>query len=83
MLGAMEEVLFQYGVDAVFAGHVHAYERAHRTYKCALADMTSLADSAISAEFMLGLPADVAALLLQYCTAFCQAPAGAPANARA
>ena len=36
MLEAMEEVLFQNGVDAVFAGHVHAYERGHRTYKCAL-----------------------------------------------
>lgn len=35
MLEAMEEVLFQHGVDAVFAGHVHAYERGHRTYKCA------------------------------------------------
>lgn len=33
MMEAMEEVLFQNGVDAVFAGHVHAYERFHRTYK--------------------------------------------------
>ncbi|CAL8470424.1 g9966 [Coccomyxa elongata] len=33
MLEAMEEVLFQHGVDVVFAGHVHAYERGHRTYK--------------------------------------------------
>ncbi|KAK9915993.1 hypothetical protein WJX75_007091 [Coccomyxa subellipsoidea] len=33
MLDAMEAVLFQNGVDVVFAGHVHAYERFHRTYK--------------------------------------------------
>lgn len=31
MLAAMEATLYQHGVDAVFAGHVHAYERTFRT----------------------------------------------------
>lgn len=34
MLEAMEPLLFQYGTDVVFAGHVHAYERMYRTYRC-------------------------------------------------
>ncbi|KAK3139341.1 hypothetical protein QOZ80_5AG0381790 [Eleusine coracana subsp. coracana] len=32
MRGAMEEVLYEARVDAVFAGHVHAYERFQRVY---------------------------------------------------
>lgn len=28
----MEEILYQYGVDIVFSGHVHAYERMNRVY---------------------------------------------------
>ena len=35
MAEAMEPVLYEYGVDLVFAGHVHAYERSHRILKCA------------------------------------------------
>jgi len=30
MAAAMEPVLFEFGADIVFAGHVHAYERSHR-----------------------------------------------------
>jgi hypothetical protein len=33
MMEAMEQLLFQHGVDVVFSGHVHAYERAFRTYR--------------------------------------------------
>jgi len=33
MRNTMESLLFEYGVDAVFAGHVHAYERSLRVYK--------------------------------------------------
>ena len=33
MKGTMESLLYQYGVDIVFAGHVHAYERSSRVYK--------------------------------------------------
>lgn len=33
MRSTMESLLFQYGVDMVFAGHVHAYERSSRVYK--------------------------------------------------
>ncbi|XP_065876306.1 purple acid phosphatase 15 isoform X2 [Euphorbia lathyris] len=29
---AMEELLYSYGVDIVFNGHVHAYERSNRVY---------------------------------------------------
>ncbi|KAK6122883.1 hypothetical protein DH2020_043409 [Rehmannia glutinosa] len=29
---AMEDLLYQYGVDIVFNGHVHAYERSNRVY---------------------------------------------------
>ncbi len=29
---AMESVLYEHGVDAVIAGHVHAYERSHGVY---------------------------------------------------
>ncbi|KAI8574279.1 hypothetical protein RHMOL_Rhmol01G0342000 [Rhododendron molle] len=29
---AMEELLYSYGVDVVFTGHVHAYERSNRLY---------------------------------------------------
>lgn len=32
MRHAMEGMLYRHGVDVVFAGHVHAYERAHRVY---------------------------------------------------
>jgi hypothetical protein len=32
MRESMEPLLFQAGVDAVFAGHVHAYERNYRSY---------------------------------------------------
>ncbi|KAM1212271.1 hypothetical protein ACFX11_003968 [Malus domestica] len=28
----MEELLYSYGVDIVFNGHVHAYERSNRVY---------------------------------------------------
>ena len=35
MAEAMEPVLFEYGADIVFAGHVHAYERSFRSYRCA------------------------------------------------
>ena len=33
MAEAMEPVLFEYGADIVFAGHVHAYERSFRSYR--------------------------------------------------
>ncbi|KAJ6683645.1 hypothetical protein OIU85_007344 [Salix viminalis] len=29
---AMEDLLYQYGVDVIFNGHVHAYERSNRVY---------------------------------------------------
>eukprot|EP00128_Syssomonas_multiformis_P015426 Colp12_sorted_trinity150504_noHs@28995 len=32
MRASMEGLLYQYKVDLVFAGHVHAYERTHRVY---------------------------------------------------
>ncbi|KAF5193406.1 Purple acid phosphatase [Thalictrum thalictroides] len=32
----MEELLYSYGVDIVFSGHVHAYERTNRVYNYAL-----------------------------------------------
>lgn len=32
----MEELLYQYGVDIVFSGHVHAYERMNRVYNYSL-----------------------------------------------
>ncbi|KAJ7549714.1 hypothetical protein O6H91_04G020100 [Diphasiastrum complanatum] len=32
MRQSMEELLYKYGVDAVFTGHVHAYERSNRVY---------------------------------------------------
>lgn len=33
MRNTMEGLLFEYGVDAVFSGHVHAYERSLRVYQ--------------------------------------------------
>eukprot|EP00257_Ricinus_communis_P016035 XP_015574077.1 purple acid phosphatase 15 isoform X2 [Ricinus communis] len=33
---AMEELLYKYGVDMVFNGHVHAYERSNRVYNYTL-----------------------------------------------
>ncbi|KAA8548404.1 hypothetical protein F0562_000088 [Nyssa sinensis] len=33
---AMEELLYNYGVDVVFNGHVHAYERSNRVYNYTL-----------------------------------------------
>lgn len=33
---AMEDLLYQYGVDLVFNGHVHAYERSNRVYNYTL-----------------------------------------------
>ena len=33
MAAAMEPVLFEFGADIVFAGHVHAYERSFRSYR--------------------------------------------------
>ncbi|KAJ3671903.1 hypothetical protein LUZ60_007982 [Juncus effusus] len=32
----MEEILYSYGVDVVFNGHVHAYERSNRIYNFSL-----------------------------------------------
>lgn len=32
----MEDLLYQYGVDVVFSGHVHAYERMNRVYNYSL-----------------------------------------------
>ncbi|XP_021291540.1 purple acid phosphatase 23 isoform X2 [Herrania umbratica] len=32
----MEELLYQYGVDIIFSGHVHAYERMNRVYNYTL-----------------------------------------------
>lgn len=32
----MEELLYQYGIDIVFSGHVHAYERMNRVYNYTL-----------------------------------------------
>lgn len=32
----IEDLLFKYGVDFLFLGHVHAYERTNRVYKYAL-----------------------------------------------
>ncbi|KAM7462089.1 hypothetical protein LguiA_030210 [Lonicera macranthoides] len=34
----MEALLYQYGVDIVFSGHVHAYERMNRVYNYTLDD---------------------------------------------
>ncbi|CAA3030308.1 purple acid phosphatase 15 isoform X2 [Olea europaea var. sylvestris] len=36
MMVAMEDLLYRYGVDIVFNGHVHAYERSNRVYNYAL-----------------------------------------------
>ncbi|OIT30469.1 PREDICTED: purple acid phosphatase 15 [Nicotiana attenuata] len=33
---AMEDLLYEYGVDLVFNGHVHAYERSNRVYNYTL-----------------------------------------------
>jgi len=33
MKNSMEDLFYKYRVNAVFSGHVHAYERFHRTYK--------------------------------------------------
>ncbi|KAG5226699.1 purple acid phosphatase [Salix suchowensis] len=33
---AMEDLLYQYGVDVIFNGHVHAYERSNRVYNYTL-----------------------------------------------
>lgn len=33
---AMEDLLYEYGVDIVFNGHVHAYERSNRVYNYTL-----------------------------------------------
>ncbi|KAL0458588.1 UNVERIFIED_CONTAM: Purple acid phosphatase 15 [Sesamum latifolium] len=33
---AMEDLLYQYGVDIVFNGHIHAYERSNRVYNYTL-----------------------------------------------
>ena len=35
MMDAMEETLYQHGVDAVFAGHVHAYESSYPVFRSA------------------------------------------------
>ena len=35
MMEAMEETLYQHGVDAVFAGHVHAYESSYPVFRSA------------------------------------------------
>ena len=35
MAEAMEASLGEHGVDSVFAGHVHAYERSYRSLGCA------------------------------------------------
>lgn len=39
MRNTMEGLLFEYGVDVVFAGHVHAYERSARVYQGQLNDL--------------------------------------------
>lgn len=36
MMVAMEDLLYSYGVDIVFNGHVHAYERSNRVYNYTL-----------------------------------------------
>ncbi|KAJ6860299.1 purple acid phosphatase 15-like isoform X1 [Populus alba x Populus x berolinensis] len=36
MRTAMEDLLYQYGVDIIFNGHVHAYERSNRVYNYTL-----------------------------------------------
>ena len=33
MMEAMEETLYQHGVDVVFAGHVHAYESSYPVFR--------------------------------------------------
>ncbi|XP_034685008.1 purple acid phosphatase 15-like isoform X1 [Vitis riparia] len=33
---AMEDLLYNYGVDIIFSGHVHAYERSNRVYNYTL-----------------------------------------------
>ena len=33
MMEAMEETLYQHGVDAIFAGHVHAYESSYPVFR--------------------------------------------------
>jgi len=33
MLAALEDLIHEYRVDIMFAGHVHAYERSYRVYK--------------------------------------------------
>ena len=32
MREAMEDALYEFGVDVIFTGHVHAYERTHPVY---------------------------------------------------
>lgn len=36
MRTAMEDLLYQYGVDIIFNGHIHAYERSNRVYNYTL-----------------------------------------------
>ena len=33
MMEAMEGTLYQHGVDAIFAGHVHAYESSYPVFR--------------------------------------------------
>ena len=33
MMEAMEQTLYEHGVDAVFAGHVHAYESSYPVFR--------------------------------------------------
>ncbi len=40
MMDAMEETLYQHGVDAVFAGHVHAYESSYPVFRSAFVPLT-------------------------------------------
>lgn len=54
MLAAMEDALAQHGVDAVFAGHVHAYERNFRTFKWVAAACCTPAQSAWTGSTNLG-----------------------------
>jgi hypothetical protein len=47
MMEAMEETLYEHGVDAVFAGHVHAYESSYPVFRL---DMSPLQVSLLAAS---------------------------------
>ena len=55
MMDAMEETLYQHGVDAVFAGHVHAYESSYPVFRCASLPLTMAIYHVASAITLLSI----------------------------